>query len=353
MARSVTGRHTAAPLPEWIRPQLTQLVDQPPDGPDWLHEIKFDGYRMHARLDHGAVRLLTRTGLDWTHKYPAIAVAVSSIGATQAYLDGELCGVRPDGITSTHARAHASGSNGHDASFGIGENQAAAKQASVLFSNLHRIGRLIGHDPDPRLKRQDCSATANAPRLARGLASSCSPLSLSARGQEGRGHERNFFLTAVRVYASQAHSNWEERWQTRHSRVGNGARYVVPPQRDVGAALAALSEEDLLRFRAIARLHARSLPDGMSWSDLIPPRARLTLLLALIAVTLPVPWARSQDRVTEARLDRLERQLSVLQRQMSQIFNINAGLGSTADIEKRVDGLEEKMRELTERQKGE
>jgi bifunctional non-homologous end joining protein LigD len=43
---------------------------------------------MHARVDGGAVRLLTRTGLDWTHKYPAIATAVSSIGAKQAYLDG-------------------------------------------------------------------------------------------------------------------------------------------------------------------------------------------------------------------------------------------------------------------------
>jgi hypothetical protein len=48
---------------------------------------------MHARLDRGAVRLLTRTGLDWTHKYPAIAAAVASLGARQAYLDGELCGV--------------------------------------------------------------------------------------------------------------------------------------------------------------------------------------------------------------------------------------------------------------------
>ena len=48
-----------------------------------------------------------------------------------------------------------------------------------------------------------------------------------------------------------------------------GDRYDVPPQRDVGAALAALSEEDLLRLRAIARLRARSLPDGMSWSDLL------------------------------------------------------------------------------------
>jgi ATP-dependent DNA ligase len=55
---------------------------------------------MHARLDRGAVRLLTRTGLDWTHKYPAIAAAVSSLDARQAYLDGELCGVFLDGITS-------------------------------------------------------------------------------------------------------------------------------------------------------------------------------------------------------------------------------------------------------------
>ena len=93
-------------LDDWRRseatalPQLTRLVDQAPDGPDWLHEIKFDGYRMHARLDRGAVRLLTRTGLDWTHKYPAVAAAVALLPARQAYLDGELCGVRPDGTTS-------------------------------------------------------------------------------------------------------------------------------------------------------------------------------------------------------------------------------------------------------------
>jgi ATP-dependent DNA ligase len=87
-------------LPQWIRPQLTELVDEAPDGPQWLHEIKYDGYRMHARLDRGAVRLLTRTGLDWTHKYPAIAAAVAKLAAKQAYLDGELCGFGPDGITS-------------------------------------------------------------------------------------------------------------------------------------------------------------------------------------------------------------------------------------------------------------
>ena len=45
-------------LPQWISPQLTKLVNGAPDGSDWLHEIKFDGYRMHARLDRGKVRLL-------------------------------------------------------------------------------------------------------------------------------------------------------------------------------------------------------------------------------------------------------------------------------------------------------
>jgi bifunctional non-homologous end joining protein LigD len=75
-------------------------VQAAPDGDQWLHEIKYDGFRMHARLDRGEVRLLTRNGLDWTHKYPAIARAVAALPARQAYLDGELCGVRPDGITS-------------------------------------------------------------------------------------------------------------------------------------------------------------------------------------------------------------------------------------------------------------
>jgi bifunctional non-homologous end joining protein LigD len=109
------ARLRPAELPQWIKPQLTRLVDEPPDGPDWLHEIKFDGYRMHARLDRGAVRLLTRTGLDWTHKYPAIAAAVSAIPAKQAYFDGELCGVRPDGTTSFSIIQSASDAGNTDA----------------------------------------------------------------------------------------------------------------------------------------------------------------------------------------------------------------------------------------------
>src|SRR5215469_13653658 len=99
MARSATRTPATVLLPDRVAPQLTQLVDAAPDGDDWLHEIKYDGYRMMARLDGGSVKLLTRTGLDWTHKYPAIAKAVPELHARQAYLDGELCGVGPDGIT--------------------------------------------------------------------------------------------------------------------------------------------------------------------------------------------------------------------------------------------------------------
>src|SRR5829696_6122954 len=59
-------------LPDFIPPQLTALTETPPKGGDWGHELKWDGYRMHARIEARNVRLLTRTGLDWTDKYPSI-----------------------------------------------------------------------------------------------------------------------------------------------------------------------------------------------------------------------------------------------------------------------------------------
>jgi len=77
-------------LPSWVKPQLCKLVDEPPDGSEWLHEIKYDGYRMHARLDRGKAQLLTRTGLDWTHKYLAIAAALSVLPLQRAYFDGNF-----------------------------------------------------------------------------------------------------------------------------------------------------------------------------------------------------------------------------------------------------------------------
>jgi ATP-dependent DNA ligase len=88
----------AAEPPKWIKPQLSRVVDEAPAGDDWLHEIKYDGYRMHARLDRGKVQVLTRTGLDWSRHYPRTIEALRSLPVKTAYLDGELCALRPDGV---------------------------------------------------------------------------------------------------------------------------------------------------------------------------------------------------------------------------------------------------------------
>jgi ATP-dependent DNA ligase len=59
---------TTSRPPKWIKPQLARLVDEAPTGAGWLLEIKYHGYRMHAWVDGGQVKLLTRTGLDWSHR---------------------------------------------------------------------------------------------------------------------------------------------------------------------------------------------------------------------------------------------------------------------------------------------
>jgi DNA ligase D-like protein (predicted ligase) len=102
------------PLPNFVAPQLCLLREEAPTGDRWVHELKYDGYRLHARLERGKVHLLTRTGLDWTHRYGATAEALSGLRADCAYLDGELCAVRSDGTTSFAAMQAAtdSGSSG-------------------------------------------------------------------------------------------------------------------------------------------------------------------------------------------------------------------------------------------------
>jgi DNA ligase D-like protein (predicted ligase) len=99
---SISTRHRIGPaiLPSRVKPELAALVKAAPDGPSWLHEIKLDGYRMHARIEGGSVKILIRRGNDWTLKYPTIARALLELPTKNAYLHGELCGVLPDGRTA-------------------------------------------------------------------------------------------------------------------------------------------------------------------------------------------------------------------------------------------------------------
>ena len=81
-------------------PQLATLVRQAPEGEDWIHEIKFDGYRVLARLEQGEVRLITRNDKDWTHRFPELAQVIAQLPVDSALLDGEVVSLAQDGTSS-------------------------------------------------------------------------------------------------------------------------------------------------------------------------------------------------------------------------------------------------------------
>ncbi|MBY3131944.1 DNA ligase D [Rhizobium leguminosarum] len=86
---------TKVDLPDFIAPQLCRTLERPPAGTGWLHEIKFDGYRIQMRALDGEATLKTRKGLDWTAKYPDIAEAASTL--PDAIIDGEICALDGSG----------------------------------------------------------------------------------------------------------------------------------------------------------------------------------------------------------------------------------------------------------------
>jgi bifunctional non-homologous end joining protein LigD len=91
------------PLPRTQPLALAMVVEAPPDGDDWLHEIKHDGYRIVARIEEGEVQLVSRNGKDWTKEFPQVARAVGRLPAGTALLDGEVAAVLPSGATSFQA----------------------------------------------------------------------------------------------------------------------------------------------------------------------------------------------------------------------------------------------------------
>lgn len=96
-----------AAMPAKIEMQLATLAKQPPTGDQWLHEIKFDGYRIVCRLDGGRARLLTRGDQDWTGRMPTIAQAAETLPVDQAILDGEIVALLPSGVSSFQALQNA------------------------------------------------------------------------------------------------------------------------------------------------------------------------------------------------------------------------------------------------------
>jgi bifunctional non-homologous end joining protein LigD len=108
------------------RPVLATLVAEAPASEDWLHEIKFDGYRLLARVARSGVRLHTRNAQDWTDRFPAIGEALRELTVTAALIDGEVVALRPDGTTSFQ-----------DLQRGVG---AGAELVFIAFDLLHLDG---------------------------------------------------------------------------------------------------------------------------------------------------------------------------------------------------------------------
>jgi bifunctional non-homologous end joining protein LigD len=96
-------------LPKTVEPQLATLVDAVPDGDDWIHELKLDGYRVLCRVERGKARLITRGGLDWTDRFGPLAAALAKLPLTSALLDGEAVVLDERGRSSFQALQEALG----------------------------------------------------------------------------------------------------------------------------------------------------------------------------------------------------------------------------------------------------
>ena len=134
-------RRPSDPLPDFIPPQLAQLVDRAPEGDAWLHEIKVDGYRVAARIERGRVWMLTRHGNDWTSRFRPIVAILADLPVKAAYLDGEIAMLTAEGISDFGALQEA-----------LGRHGGSKELAFIVFDILHLDGRDLR--PLPLIERK-------------------------------------------------------------------------------------------------------------------------------------------------------------------------------------------------------
>jgi bifunctional non-homologous end joining protein LigD len=144
-------------LPATFQPQLATLAASPPSSPnDWLYELKFDGYRLLARIDKGKVRCFTRNGHDWTAKLPALAKALAKLPTDSAWLDGEITVDGENGAPDFQALQNAFDSGAtssivywlFDAPFLDGEDL----RDMPVEQRRERLAQLLGNKPPAPLR---------------------------------------------------------------------------------------------------------------------------------------------------------------------------------------------------------
>ncbi|MFC3551133.1 DNA ligase D [Lysobacter cavernae] len=155
-AVQIAGRAAAKPMPEEVELQLTTLRETPPATGDWLHEVKWDGYRMLAYKQRGKVRLQSRKGLDWTGDFPELVAALGSLPVDSLIVDGELVALDRDGRSDFAALQRQL------------EAGSVASLRLVVFDLLYLDGIDL-RDAPQRARRdllRDILATTPAPELA-------------------------------------------------------------------------------------------------------------------------------------------------------------------------------------------
>jgi bifunctional non-homologous end joining protein LigD len=130
-----------APFPGFIEPALASSIDKVPGGERWIHEIKFDGYRVQVHLANEAVKVFTRRGHDWTHRFKKIAHDAWHIKAASAIIDGEIVVPAADGTTD----------------FSVLQNELKGRSTSIVliaFDLLYLNGRDTRKEPLIRRKAE-------------------------------------------------------------------------------------------------------------------------------------------------------------------------------------------------------
>jgi DNA ligase D len=160
LADVVPAAAAEAPLPEFVPPQLASLAATAPDGEEWLHEIKFDGYRTLVRIDQGHIRLFTRNGHDWTARYGDLPAAFRRLSGHRLLLDGEIVVQDESGVSSFAA---------------LQDALAQGRPRNLIFyafDLLHLDGRTLMASP---LVERKAALSA----LLTGIAEEAAPLQLS------------------------------------------------------------------------------------------------------------------------------------------------------------------------------
>ena len=157
------GRGKALPLPPWREVQLATLVGETPEGGDWLAEMKYDGYRALVAVAGEEVRVYTRSGLDWTAKFPGIAAAATTLDARSALIDGEIVAFDRTGKTDFSTLQKEIKAGGRELSFfafDLLELDGKDLTKLPLTQRKERLEALVGREHEPLLYSTHISGKA-------------------------------------------------------------------------------------------------------------------------------------------------------------------------------------------------